>query len=126
MTNNVVRLSRRARSRAAQGSLAPELIALRSIEQATRVMVSRIGASIASLEAQLADIRERISSIPDGEVSDRLASDHATLTAALEQAKAIAASIVVGDEGKSRVQPCSDAPSSVPEPDVRPPRERAE
>ena len=126
MSNNVVRLSHRARATVAQASLEPELIALRSVEQATRLMVSRIGVSIASLEAQLADIRQRISSIPDGEISDRLANDHALLTAALEQAKTIAASIIVGDEGKSRVQPCSDAPSSVPEPDVRPPRERAE
>ena len=124
MSNNVVRLSHSARATVAQASLEPELIALRSVEQATRLMVSRIGVSIASLEAQLADIRQRISSIPDGEISDRLANDHALLTAALEQAKTIAASIIVGDEGGSPLQPTGDEQSSVPEPAVRSPLDR--
>lgn len=67
--------------------------ALRSMEQSARLIVSDAEAMIGNLEAQLSRVQDQIAVIADAETSERLAREHAVISAALRQAKSEVASL---------------------------------
>lgn len=94
MTDKVVKLSRRTADPVPQDVVKPETVAQHFIEQTARLMLSRVEDTINSLETLLTSIRMCLKSLPDGEISERLTSDHVILTAALDLARNKAAALM--------------------------------
>lgn len=117
MTNKIVRLRKPASSRGSQGPLQVDVdVAVRSIQQSARLVAADLEKAIETLENKLAYIRDRIDAMPDTEISQRLARDHAVLTAALHHARYKAVSIVGIHPGKSTPH---HTPSPLPKPRTR-------
>lgn len=70
------------------------LVGLRSVQQSARLAASDVESAIEMIQTQLEGIRKQIDAIPDAEVSERLARDHAILTDALRYAREKAVSII--------------------------------
>lgn len=83
------------------------LVGLRSVQQSARLAASDVESAIEMIQTQLEGIRRQIDAIPDAEVSERLAREHAILTEALQYARTRVASL-------SCAGPATDAPDVPP------------